>query len=492
MKLRDYQQYAIDKMRSEIKSGVKKMVLQIATGGGKTAVASAVTEMAYEKNKRVWFIADTTELVEQTVETFERFGLDCGVIQGIHEKTNYEKPLQVATAQTLLRRLDKQFADAEHWMPDLVIIDECHVVYKSHKMLMERLPNVIFIGLSATPFSKGLGLIYDSLIIGATTKKLQQDGFLVPIHAYAARKKVDLKGVKTKANGDWNESGLEEKVNNKEIVADIVSNWLRLGENRQTIVFCVNVAHSKHVCEQFLLRGVKAMHLDGRTEKEQRKEIINDYKSGEIKVLTSVGVLTKGFDAPSTSCVVLARPTKSLMLHIQMIGRGLRIADNKDDCIILDHAGNLQRNGFPDDELPKELCDGTAKGQQKDRKQKDAPLPKECTKCGYIKPPGSVMCFRCGHIPERQNDVETVDGEMVSLKKANKEATKDQKQAFYSGLISYGSLNGYKEGWAANQYKEKFGVWPNAYDKKPGDITPEINGWIKHQRIKHAKSRGAA
>lgn len=490
MKLRQYQQDTIQEIRNSLKTGLKRVMVMSPTGSGKTVLAATIVKNASEKGKRTWFICDNVELVEQTIETFEKFGLSVGVIQGIHEKTDYTKQIQVVTAQTITRRWQR-FDQNRQWLPDLILIDEAHVVYKSHNEIMRMLPSVPVVAFSATPFTKGLSKIYDSMVVSTTTRELTALNYLSKTVVYGAAM-PDLKGVKTKNNGDWQEESLVEKINTKKIVGDIVSTWQRLGENRQTIVFCVNIVHSTVVANAFDDAGVITAHIDGHTNKDMRKQMIAEFKGGEIKVLCSVGVLVKGFDAPNVGCIVMARPTKSLMLHIQMLGRGLRIAEDKKDCIILDHAGNVQRNGFPDDDLPDRLCDGE-KGNVNDRKPKDDPLPKPCQKCTYMKPAGLHKCPKCGFEPEKQNDVEVEPGELKLLKaneKRNKIESKEDKQKFYSGLLRVAKDKGYAEGWAANQYRSRYSVWPNAMEKIiAGTYDQNVANFVKSQQIRYAKGR---
>ena len=502
MKLRDYQSNGVEQLRNGIRTGYLKQMFMLVTGGGKTAVAGYITSNAQLKNKRVWFVVDNLELVEQAVETFEKFNLEVGVIQGIHDKTDPLKPVQVVTAQTLTRRW-AFFDKKPELLPDLVFIDEAHVQYKAHTELMNMMEMaykkgtkkspVPFIGLSATPFSKGLGKLYDRLVLGADINHLTDLGYLSNTKIYAPYT-PSLKGVKTNSNGDWQDSSLEEKMNSKSITADIHTTWKRLGENRQTLIFCVNVAHSKAVSKEFINKGVPTAHIDGYMDKELRAELINKYKQGEIKVLTCITTLTKGFDAPNTGCLVIARPTKSLMLHYQILGRGLRIANGKDECIILDHSGNVQRNGFPDDVLPSELCDGK-KAENKDRKtrEKSDPLPKSCDACGFLKPAKVHRCPNCDFAPEKQTDIEVLDGELKELKanqKRIKTFSKQQKQEFYSAALSLAKQTNKAEGWASHLYKKYFSVWPNAMQKEYGKVTDEVKRFAKAQAIRYAKGKG--
>mgnify|MGYP000406660784 CR=1 FL=1 len=227
--------------------------------------------------------------------------------------------------------------------PSFFVIYEAHCQYKAHKEIKGMFNKSPIIGLSATPWAKGMGDIYSNLIVGATTSQLMTDGYLCKYEAYAPYT-PDMKGVKVQA-GDYKPDELDKKINNKQIVGSIVDTWLLRAENRQTICFGVNVAHSKAITEEFIYRGVSVAHIDGYTDKDERTLIIQNFKDGKINVISSVGVLTKGFDAPSATCLIIARPTKSLMLHIQILGRVLRVSPCGSDALILDHSGNMSRLG---------------------------------------------------------------------------------------------------------------------------------------------------
>lgn len=372
------------------------------------------------------------------------------------------------------------------------LVHNCHVIHTMHKAIIEECKFVKcpIIGLSATPFRKGLGLIFDDLVVGATTAMLTDMGYLVPAVCYAPFV-PDLKGIRTSSDGDWIGDALSDLMGDAQIVGDIVTNWLKLAKGRQTIVFCANVAHSKMVCEYFNRAGVVADHIDGyESDKEARTERINAFRRGETTVLCNVAVLTKGFDAPETSCVVLARPTKSLMLHIQMIGRGLRTADHKTNCIVIDHAGNCLRNGLPTDDLPETLDMG--KGDNPDRKERDKkePVNKACGQCGHVST--KFICPVCGHKPERMQDIEVKDGELYEIEQQPKpKFTAEEKQLLISELYGYAISKGFKHGWVSHKFQsytgEYFKTWHNIPPRPPSEKTMGI---IKHLNIKNAKRRG--
>lgn len=484
--LRPYQRTALDKLRLGIKQGSKAQVLMMATGGGKTTVASEIAQGARRKGRRTYFVVDSLELVDQAVERFSQDGLDVGVIQGDHILTDYSRPVQVCTIQTLRNRWDQI---AETLRPDVIIIDECHVTHQTHIKMIEHAAGkkIPVIGLSATPFRKGLGKIYDSMVVGATTAELIEQGYLCKANFYAPYV-PDMKGVKT-TNGDWQADALGDLMGDSKIVGDVVEHWLKHASERRTLVFAANVAHSRLLCDRFKQSGVNAEHIDGYGDTSDRAEIVRKFRRGEIQVLVNCAVLIKGFDAPEVDCLVIARPTKSLMLHIQMLGRGLRIADGKDHLLVLDHAGNVLRNGLPTDELPDTL--DTGKGDNPDRKtrDKDEPVPKACIKCGHVST--KHKCPKCEFAPESRKDVEVRDGELYELgDTAPQKFSTAEVQNFYAELLGYAMQKRFKPGWAYHKCKSFAGRAPrNTREIKPKQPSEQTLNRIKHMNIKAAKRK---
>ena len=474
IKLRDYQHKTVELLRESFRTGHRTPLVRLPTGSGKTAIAGEIINMALAKGKKVAFIVDRIALVDQASAHLFSIGVDHGIIQGNNPLTDYAKPVQVVSIQTMNRR--------RPWEFDLAIIDEAHIVFKAHKKIINDWNNIPFIGLSATPFSKGLGLVYDDLINSISMPELIEQGYLVDAEAFGPSK-PDMTGVKTTGN-DYNKKEAGERANDPKLVASIVSTWQKLSNKRQTICFATNVLHSKYIVEQFKLVNVKAAHIDAYTHSDDRRETIEQFKRGEIKILSSVGVLTTGFDAPNAEVAILARPTKSLMLHIQMIGRVLRPFEGKDKALILDHAGNIERLGFHTDPLPETLDMGEKTEQDKREK-----LPKPCPECNYLKT--TPKCPECGFVAEftKENEIFEEAGELRSLKKANRESTPAEKIAFYGGLKTYAYNKGYAQGWSSHKYREKFGVWPNAYSDAPMvEPNDDVMGFIKYMNIKRAKS----
>jgi len=480
--LRDYQITAIDALKSSLRSGKPSVVLQMPTGAGKTALAGAIINGALVKGNTAIFCVPAISLVNQTVESFERDGIfDIGVMQAVHEKTNPSAQVQVCSIQTLMRRKIPKSS--------LVIIDEAHVLFKFYDKWFEELKQnkVPVIGLTATPWARGMGKYYKDLVIGTTTQELIDKGYLSPFRVFAPSH-PDLSGVKI-VKGDYEVTGLSKAMQKGTLVADIVSTWLERGEDRPTLCFGVDRAHAKKIQSQFLEAGVQAEYLDAFTPVEEREEIARKFANGDARVVCNVGVLTTGIDW-DVRCIVLARPTKSEILYTQIIGRGLRTAKGKDNCLILDHSDTTLRLGFVTDIHHDTLHDG--RKETKVASEKETPLPKACPKCSYLKPPRTVVCPACGFKAEFVSKVETEQGELQEITRERKQLartwTAEQKKQFYGELIGYAKSKGYKDGWAYHAYKERLGVGP-AVKSWPLQPTPATLSWIRHLNIVKAKRR---
>lgn len=483
--LRPHQIKAMGLLRQSLAKGNKRPMVQAPTGMGKTVLAAHIVAGARAKGNRICFVVPAVSLIDQTVASFWQDGIrEVGVIQADHPLTDYSKPVQVASIQTLARR------NIERHHFDVVVVDEAHLVYKSMIRWMESWSAIPFIGLSATPWSRGLGKYYDDLIVAATTQELIDSGFLSPFRVFAPSH-PDLSNVRTVA-GDYHEGQLSEAMQTGTLVADIVTTWRYKAENRPTLAFCVDRAHAKAVQQNFLSAGIECGYVDAYTSREDRAEVAKAFNAGQLPVVANVGVLTTGIDW-DVRCIVLARPTKSEILFTQIIGRGLRTADGKADCLILDHSDTHTRLGFVTDICHERLCDGT---HRESVNKTVEVLPKECPKCTYLKPPKASECPACGFKPEARSEIETEDGELVELskhkRKLNRDTSTEEKREFYKGLLWEAAKRGYKSGWAANQYRDKFGVWPNAHKgETPMPPSSEVMGWLHHQRIKFAKRKSA-
>jgi len=477
MEARDYQIKAVEELKNELRKGIKRVILMLPTGSGKTFIARMIIESAIKKGKKILFIVDRKTLIDQASIAFN--GINYGIVQADHPMYRPWEPLQICSAQSLMRR---KIPDA-----DLVLIDEAHTHYEYLSELMKVWSLVPFIGLTATPFTRGLGNHYQSIINPITTIELIENGYLVKPVIFAPPS-ISTKGLKTQ-NGDYSPIQMDERDRSTKITADIINTYLDKGEGRKSILFPVNVRHSKELINEFNLAGIPAAHVDAFTPDEERQDIFQSLKSGEIQIISSVGVLTKGFDETSINCCILARPTKSLSLYIQMVGRAIRAHDGQTDALILDHAGNVERLGWPDDPLPVELCDGEKtenKTQEENEEKKEKELkPKKCPDCHFLVESKIFTCPKCGYLFAKKSEIEVIEEELKELKRT-KPAIKKQ---WYAELLYISEERGHSEGWASWKFKEKFGHWPSNKQIKPKIPSEDVLKYIQYKNIKYAKSR---
>ncbi len=487
---RPHQERALSLLRAHLLEGKKRPMLQMPTGSGKTFTAAMVIHNARAKGNRVIFVVPAISLIDQTVEAFWEEGIrNVGVIQGDHPQRDFSRPVQVASIQTLQARGVRCIPDA-----GLVIVDEAHrhFEFTSEWMNHPDWQKVRFIGLSATPWAKGLGKHYDSLVVGETVQGLIDAGILAPFRVFAPAH-PDLSGVKTQA-GDYHEGQLAAVMSDATLVANVVATWLEKGENRPTLCFAVNRAHARKLQDEFQQAGVRCGYVDAFTKPEERADVKARFERGELPVVVNIGTLTTGVDW-DVRCVIMARPTKSEMLFVQCIGRALRTAPGKTDALILDHADNTLRMGFVTDIGRDALCDGSKRRGGSERKDEEA-LPKECKSCSYLKPPKVAECPNCGFKPQRQTDIVEAEGELVEITPRGTKTpagppSRAEMQLWYSGFLHIRNERGYKPNWPDMNFKQRFGSYPDRLGlfPEPTPPPPAVRSWVIAQQIRYAKSR---
>jgi DNA repair protein RadD len=476
-----HQQLAVELVRNSLGTGHKRPVLQAPTGFGKTVVAAAIVEKALAKGKRVIFTVPKLSLIDQTVERFNEEGIKAiGVIQGYHPGTDGTQPVQVASIQTLRRR---KLPEA-----DLVLVDEAHEIHDFYRdwMAKPEWQTVPFVGLTATPWTKGIGKLYDDLIVPTTTAELIEKGFLSKFKVFAPSH-PDLRGVKTVA-GDYHEGQLSAVMSEAKLTADVVKTWLDKGEDRPTLAFCVDLGHARKLADEFNSWGVNCGYVDAYTDRRARNELGEAFRARHVQVICSVGTLTTGIDW-DVRCIILARPTKSEILYVQIIGRGLRTGVGKDHCLILDHSDTTLKLGFVTDIHYQELDDGKPNRSAKTSVAEEK-KPRECPSCKALK--NTHVCPSCGFTPVRPSQLQVRPGELVEVTFRKGKKDLGQPQSVYSGLLWYGQRHGYKPGWAAMQYRNAFGRWPDDLVKTPLPATNDQIQWIKSRQIAFAKGRANA
>lgn len=491
--LRPYQHHAEQEARFALAGGLKRVCLYLPTGGGKTLTATSIITKAVAKGRKVVFLANRKQLVQQTSAVLHRYAIDHGILQAENTRS--------LDAQVLVASIDTVHVRG---LPDdvgLIIIDECHGVAGSEKYrkLLAKYNALPVVGLSATPFAAGMakhhpeigGPLFEQLVVGATIADLIADGYLVDCDIYAPSE-PDLAKVRSKKGLDglldYAQADLEEATDKPELIGDILTHWRKLAAEKQTVVFAASIAHSKHIVEQFQAAGVVAEHIDYHCDDDERAAILGRFARGETTVLSNVALLSEGWDCPACEVMILARPTRSLIRFIQMVGRVLRPAPGKIKALLLDHSGSTARLGHPCDDLPLELDDGKPKVSSKQQAERKESLPKPCPACKFMRPAGVHECPKCGFKPERQSDVLVGDGQLVKQER-KKPATKDAKQHTYSQLLFIEQKRGYRHGWAANQYRSFFDVWPRGLSEVTATRTEAVLNKIKANQIAFAKAR---
>lgn len=487
IELWDHQKEALTALRQSVSQGVFRIMLASPTGSGKTKIAAALIDAAQRKNNRMAFVVSHISLIDQAMESFYAEGIrDVGVIQAQHVNTDWSRPVQLCSIQTL--RSKGVFPECK-----AAIFDEAHVLHDYHRQWLKHpdWQRVPIIGLSATPWASGLGKYFDSLLVVSTTQELIDKGLLSKFKVFAAAH-PDLTGVRIVA-GDYKENELSDAMQKGTLTADIVDTWKRRWGKDKTFIFAVDCKHAQALQARFLAEGVSCAYQDARTSSLERADIKRKFHSGEYRAIANVGTLTVGVDY-DVRCLVMARPTKSEMLYVQIIGRALRTAPGKDHAIILDHSKNTETLGFVTNIHHDYLDDGKAKQKPKLKK----PNPKPCPQCDCMLPRVSMVCVNCGFKMEPAvSGLIELDGELVEVsagerqkRGASRKYTMAEKERWYSGFLFIARERGYKEGWAAQQFKQKFGVWPNSFKFTPAsEPSVEIRGYVQSRLIAYAMAK---
>jgi len=489
LELYDYQSGILDLLRNGFRQGHCAQMLVAPTGAGKTEMAIALLDAASKAGNRAAMLLDRVVLCDQTSQRLQKYGIAHGVMQSGHWRYRPYERVQVCSAQTLEKR--GSFPGLR-----LLIVDEAHQTRKQTIEFIKNNPDVKVVGLSATPFTNGLGKVYTNVISSVTTQELVNRKRLVPLRVYVA-KEIDMEGAK-KVAGEWAQDEVTER--GMQITGDIVSEWVKkthevFGGPRKTVVFCAGVAHGADLAQKFAEAGYNFVGLSYKDDDQFKQDAIAEFaKPGSaIHGLIATDILTKGFDVSDVMIGVSARPfSKSLSSHIQQMGRVMRSHPEKEFALWLDHSGNYLRFRDQWDEVfesgVQTLDDGREK-PQKEPTQKEKEAAK-CPKCSHLWPGNSDTCPACGHVRMRRNAVDAVPGVMEELGGAS--AARALKQQWLAQLKYVCERESYNPGWTSHKFKEKFGSWPNGIHADPVPPTVEVQRWLKSRRLAWAKERKAA
>lgn len=346
IQLRDYQQSLCSSIFDSL-STHRRVMAQLPTGGGKTIVFSYIINEFIKMGARVLVLAHRKELLTQAAGKLTSItGLPVGMVKaGI--KPDYSARTQVASVQTVVRRLDKIP------VPDLIVVDEAHhATAKTYVNILDTFPKAYCLSVTATPTrcdGKGFDHLFDDLVCGPSVKALMDQGYLCNYRLFADENPMSTKGVRKQA-GDYSVSDLARENDAIELSGNLVKSYRRHADGLKNIVFALNVEHSKTIVQRYQSEGIPSAHLDGNSSDDERTSTLAAFRAGDIQVLSNVGLFGEGFDLPSIQAVQVARPTQSLALHLQMLGRTLRPADGKPHAVILDHTGNWWNHGLPDED----------------------------------------------------------------------------------------------------------------------------------------------
>jgi superfamily II DNA or RNA helicase len=428
------------------------------TSGGKTIVAAAIIHSARRNfDAKVLFVAHRLELIDQAVAQLARWGItEIGVIRADDEREAPLMPIQVASVQTLARR-------NVALKPSVVITDECHraVADTYQKNIFDAYPDAVHIGLTATPcradgrpLGRSSGGPFDALEVAATYTDLIRDKFVAEPCCFSAppMQLPDLSSVKINA-GDYDLGELEEVMRGEALIAGIYERWIELHGDRKTVIFATGIDHSRMIVERFRERGVQAAHIDGKTPEHERRAVLSDLEKGQLEVVSNVGVLEEGWDCPPVKCASIARPTKSLRLYMQQVGRILR-PWNDYVPIILDHAGNFDRHGAPHEDRIWSI-------EGPPRKKSEANF-KLCPKCYAYLRSNLRECPHCGHsfasAPRERKPIHEVNVPLVERQKKIDEQARRYSE--FRKIVELARHKGFRAGFASAKYKEKYGAWP--------------------------------
>lgn len=452
--LRPYQQDMIDRCRESLKTHNAPLMVA-ATGAGKTALTVKMMATAAERGKSSIFMVHRDTLLMQTSRALWQQRLEHGLIASGRGMSKL--PVQVASVQTLVRRLNKVKS------PDLIIIDEAHrAAAETYRKIIAAYPSAKVVGLTATPArtdGKGLDDVFDDLVLGPSVGELIKDGYLSPYKIFGPQSKVDMTGVR-KRMGDFAADDLEKALDKPTITGDAVATYLRLAKGMRCVVFCATLNHMRHVAEAYNSAGVPAEYMDGSTPSNHREDILGRIASGKTLVLCSVEIAIEGLDVPAIEAVQWLRPTASLIIWMQGNGRGLRRSDGKRHLIVLDQVDNWRRHGLPDDDREWSL-QGETKQQRK--KREDEVKAKQCGKCYHIFNAGPTHCPSCGEpLSGEGRKIEIIEGDLieVDVEQVRREQKREQGAArTLNDLVALGVRRGQRKPaeWAAIVYAARQG-----------------------------------
>lgn len=441
-KLFDYQSDLVNRTRKSLADGNKGVLIVSPPGSGKSVIISEIARLTTLKHNRVLFFVHRQELVKQIKDSFVAQDVDL----------NYCTILTVGKVANRLNILPK---------PQLIIVDESqHSRAKTYQKIFNYYSDVPRLGFTGSPWrmsGKGFDDIYSSMVEGPKTQWLIKNHKLAPCTVYGY-KLGDQSKLKTGSTGDYTNQSMNEF--SKSIIhGDIIKSWLKFAKDRKTIVYCHSTGFSKQVAQEFNKAGIKAIHADAKTPQGEREQIMKDFKSGKIKVLCNVDLVSEGFNVPDCSCVVLLRPTQSLVIYLQQSMRAMRYQPGK-KAIIIDQVGNFENFGLPDQNREWSLKD-----RDKSSHEKNGPEGlsiKTCPECFAVIKASCINCPICNfdfsdqiRLLEQKKKEELQRIEAEKEERSSIAKKRPSQLTSFKELAIYGKEHGMKPGWAWHMAKRK-------------------------------------
>jgi superfamily II DNA or RNA helicase len=414
IKLRSYQELGIAQIDTEFRKGNKRVLLCASPGLGKSEMAIWMMERALRHNFPSLFIVRGRNLVNNISDRMDKNKVDHSVFMAKSWRRDPKKLIQAASVDTMNARNEFPFKDKQ----PLILLDEAHLDYSK---VFEAYPDAYFIGLTGTPF--GDMSVYDAFVQPIIPFEARDMGFLVIDKVYCPHF-MDVSAVKM-TMGDFNKKELNSVVTSSAIVGNVVQDWKDLGENRPTVCFATSIEHSLQLKQAFCEAGVKAIHCDASSSDQERKKAKEDIESGKVLVLCNVDIFSTGWDCPSISCIILARPTWSLCWYLQAVGRGVRSHHGKTNCIVLDNAGNIFRHGSHF-----KVRDISLDPPNKRKSRAYETRVTTCKDCYFVFDPSlHEECPECGWtIPKNSRKVNHIDGKLIEYEESPSDTKERRKK----------------------------------------------------------------
>lgn len=499
--LRPYQVRLIDDLRLALATH-KRVVGYLPTGGGKSHIISfialSVAEEKVARGSTTWIITPRLLLVDDLHQRFTARGIPHGVISSQHDRSIHH-PVQIITNTSAVLNVDQWKGDIEagYWQaPDLIIVDECDFGIAGQKKLAELFPNAFILGFTASPI--GLEGFYKHLVHGATLSELTLMGYLVPAQYYQAVP-FDASDLRVKSTGDYDlKDYFDNHLERGKVVGDILKSYYDYLTQRKTFIYAGFKPIGNWLAQELSDAGVPVRYVDGKTPKGELDEAIEWFRSTPGSTLVFPKFLGRGVDIPEADALISAAPTRSLAVYIQTVGRVLRPAEGKSNALFIDHAGWYEEFG-----LIYEYERWSLKGKPRIQERADRAKARKERKtkeivceCGCVyrlsDTPVCPACFKPPIFRKAYEPLDSIPGHVVAVsgkRKAEPYFTPEDKRKWYAQLLWMAAERGYKIGWAAYKYREKFGHWPEGPRPKPQPPTPEVIGFVKYLNIRGAKRR---